>query len=102
MRMYQMFTKIVSALILCCLAGCTPQYVKKEPCIPVEIPVYKACNVQIPKAPDYAFDKTTPQNPLTVRVKSLMTDRLLSRDYENQLRALLEACSNPQSEGLAK
>jgi len=97
-----MFTKIVPVAILCCLAGCSEPYIKQEPCIPVKIPVYKACNVQIPQVPDYAFDKTTPQTLLTLRAKSLMTDRLLSRDYENQLRALLEACAGQQSEGSLK
>jgi len=102
MLTYHPYTKIVSGAFLCCLAGCSNPYIKKEPCIPVEIPVYKACKVQLPKEPNYEFDKTTPQSPLTLRAKSLMTDRLLSRDYERQLRVLLEACVNPQSEGSAK
>ncbi len=86
------YIKVFTMAYAVCLTGCSTVHPIAQPCIPIEIPVTKYCEVTIPPKPDYKFDKTTASDLLTVRIKDLMTDKVLSNDYEQTLETLLRSC----------
>lgn len=103
MRQYHWSTDlkiIVSGAIVCvALSGCAAQ-VKPEPpkaCEPVEVPVEQYCDVQIPVIPASEFDKTTKDDLLTKRIKALMIDRQVSKDYQQVLLETIKACLKPEA-----
>lgn len=59
----------------------------------VGIPTPVLCRVELPAAPDFAFDSLPVGSDIFTQAKTLLADRRQRIDYERQLRAAGEACS---------
>ncbi len=92
MQIFHLFIKIAPMGLIVGLVGCSTMPSAPIPCTPVEIPVVKGCDMTIPVKPDYLFDKTTSDTEVTIRVKSLMLDRIVSKNYEASLVEALTSC----------
>ncbi len=92
MQIFHLFIKNAPIALLVGLGGCSMLQTAPQPCTPVEIPVVKVCDIGIPVKPDYLFDKTTSDTEVTIRVKDLMLDRVVSKNYEASLVEALTSC----------
>lgn len=70
------------------LAGCAIQQPVRE----VKIPVPVSCIKEIPAKPDFVTDMQLMSMTNYQFVTALHADRLLRRDYESMLEAVISAC----------
>lgn len=77
------------------LVGCatTQEPVIKTVIQEVKVPVSVPCKVETPQKPVYNFDKVTPEQDVFEKVKALLADRTISKGYEGELEAALNACT---------
>lgn len=85
------FLIVVAALVLSACATDAP--VIKTEIQKVEIPIATVCKVAIPVRPDYGFPKLNESDDIFVKIKTLLSDRLLQMGYESQLAAALDSCT---------
>jgi hypothetical protein len=58
----------------------------------VEVPIAMPCKAEIPKAPDFNFNKIRPENDIFEKTKALLADIKLHIGYEEELTAALKSC----------
>ena len=75
------------------LSACATKPVIKTEIQTVKVPVSVPCKVVVPPKPEYGFDSLRTSDTLYTKVQVLLSDRLLSKGYEQQLTAALNTCT---------
>ena len=82
---------ILVVLVSLVLTGCKTEEVAPG-IIEVKVPVRVPCTVETPKLPEGCWQTLDAESDIYVKVRCLMSDRLLDKAYQEQLVTALEAC----------
>ncbi|MBO2926636.1 hypothetical protein J5H83_05335 [Pseudomonas otitidis] len=74
------------------LAGCAGRQEAEPRVVRVEVPVAVPCRVEEVRAPSWATATLKAGDPLEVKVRALLAERLQHQGYELELLAALKAC----------
>lgn len=83
------------ALPIFLLFGCAsaPKETVKVETVPVNVPVYVACEAKVPTKPDYVTQNVPGNASIYEKMQALLSDRLLSLIYEKELEGALDICT---------
>ncbi len=88
-------SKLLILLLPTFLLGCAapqPPIIKTE-IQTVKVPIEVPCKVAIPVVPPYGFDTLQKSDDIYKKTQVLLSDRLLSKGYEDKMRAALNTCT---------